>query len=75
MKETKASKEENKIVEAKELVCPISADKPVCPFFIDRSHSLVEITYLLPNAICTRGKGLQTVQRVPSKLPFSSSES
>lgn len=57
--------------------CPISADKPVCPFFIDRSPcpSLVEIPSLLPNAICPRGKGLQTVQRVPSKLQFSSSES
>ncbi|KAM7460088.1 hypothetical protein LguiA_035918 [Lonicera macranthoides] len=50
----------------------ISGSNPVSSRW---SPSLVEIPSLLPNAICPRGKGLQTVQRVPSKLQFSSSES
>lgn len=56
--------------------CPISADKPVRPFFIDRSPSLVEIPSLLPNErYLSKGKGLQTVQRVSSHLASFSSES
>lgn len=50
------------------VIVPYKSSMPVCPFFIDRSPSVVEIPSLLPKAICPRGKGLQRVQRVPSNL-------